>query len=162
MIRLLTAALATSLLAGSALAHEYKLGDLMIDHPFAFETPTTAMSGAGYVTITNMGETDDRLIAVEADFPRVMIHMTEMSDGVASMRHVDGVDLPAGETVTLAPGGHHIMFMGLNGDPFEAGEAVPTTLVFENAGRLDVAFNVEARDAAAMEDMDHSTHQMGN
>jgi len=143
------AALTFALTATMATAHEYKIGDLTIDHPFSFETAATAMSGAGYVTITNTGAEPDRLIAVEADFPRVMIHTTTMADGVASMSHVDAIDLPPGETITLAPGGFHVMFMGLNGDPFEEGEAVPATLVFEKAGSLEVNFNVEVRDAEA-------------
>lgn len=156
------AALTLALTAPAASAYEYKVGDLTIDHPYSFETAATAMAGAGYVTITNTGTEADRLIAVEADFPRVMIHTTTMEDGVASMSHVDGVDLPAGETITLAPGGYHVMFMGLDGDPFEEGEAVQATLVFEKAGTLEVSFDVEVRDADAMEKMDHSDHQMDN
>jgi copper(I)-binding protein len=41
------------------------------------------------------------------------------------------------------------MFMGLDGDPFEAGESVPATLVFETAGRVEVEFKVEPRAGAA-------------
>ncbi|WP_108815220.1 copper chaperone PCu(A)C [Loktanella sp. Alg231-35] len=156
------AAMALLALSAPATAHEFKVGALVVDHPMAFETTATAMSGAGYLTVTNTGSTDDRLVAVEAAFPRVMIHTTTMQDGVASMSHVDAVDIPAGETVKLAPGGFHVMFMGLDGDPFEVGEAVPATLVFEQAGSLEVVFNVEARDAADMEQMDHSTHGTGN
>ena len=155
----LFAAMALLAFAAPASAHEFKVGDLVVDHPMAFETAATAMSGGGYLTVTNTGTTDDRLIAVEADFPRVMLHTTEMTDGVAKMRHVDGVDIPAGETVTLAPGGYHVMFMGLDGDPFEVGETVPATLIFENAGALDVVFNIEERDGEAM---DHSDHEMSN
>ncbi|MDP5359854.1 MAG: copper chaperone PCu(A)C, partial [Paracoccaceae bacterium] len=61
--------------------------------------------------------------------------------------------------VQLAPGGLHVMFMGLGGDPFEVGETFPATLVFEKAGEVEVVFYVEERTAEAM---DHSGHQMGN
>lgn len=142
--------------ASAALAHEYKVGDLVIDHPMAFETPATAMSGGGYLTITNNGTEDDRLIAVQADFPRVMLHTTEMKDDVARMMHIDAVEVPAGETVSLAPGGLHVMFMGLDGDPFEQGEEIPATLVFEHSGEVEVIFNVEERTTEAM---DHSMHE---
>lgn len=142
--------------ASTAFAHEYKVGDLVIDHPMAFETAATAMSGGGYLTITNNGTQDDRLIAVQADFPRVMLHTTEMKDDVARMMHIDAVEVPAGQTVMLEPGGMHVMFMGLDGDPFEVGEKIPATLVFEQSGEIEIIFNVEERDG---EMMDHSMHQ---
>ena len=125
------------------IAHEFKIADLVIDHPVAKTTPSSAMTGAGYLAITNTGDTVDSLIAVEADFPRVMIHDTKVENDVASMFHIEAAEIAPGETVTFAPGGKHIMFMGLNGDPFEIGETVTATLVFEKAGRLDVTFNVE-------------------
>lgn len=155
--RLATAAVCT--FATTAAAHEFKVGDLVIGHPMAFETAATAMSGGGFFTVTNTGDSADRLIEVRADFPSVQLHNTEMQDDVARMFHVDTMEIPAGETVTLAPGGLHVMFMGLNGDPFEVGERIPATLVFEQAGEVDVVFNVEER---TMDAMDHSGHQMGH
>lgn len=84
MTRLL---LALYLLAGPAAAHDATAGGLTIGHPFAIETPPGAMSGAGYLTITNAGSEPDRLIAVRADFPHVTLHRTEVgADGVARMR----------------------------------------------------------------------------
>ncbi len=117
------------------------------------------MAGAGYMEITNNGDTADTLVEVKADFPRVEIHTVLMSDdGVARMRKLDdGLEIAPGETVALQPGGFHIMFMGLNGDPFEVDETVNATLVFENAGMVDVVFNVEPRNNETMQ-MDHSGH----
>lgn len=151
------AAAALSLLAQTAIAHEFKVGDLIIDHPMALETFQTAMTGAGYLSVTNSGTEEDRLIAVEADFPRVMLHTSVTTNDIVTMSEVQGIAIPAGETITLEPGGFHVMFMGLNGDPFEVGETFPATLVFEKAGRLDVVFNVEARDGEAKQE-DHSNH----
>ena len=159
-----TALAALCTFATTATAHEYKVGDVVVDHPMAFETAQTSQSAGGFMTITNTGESDDRLIAVEADFPRVEIHTTEMDGDVARMMHLeDGIVLPAGESITLQPGGFHVMFMGLGGDPFEVDEKVPATLIFENAGRLDVTFNVEARKLDGQggmnhDEMDHSGH----
>lgn len=144
-------------LPGLAAAHDYAVGDLVIAHPVAFETPATAQSGAGYLVITNNGETADRLIQVEADFPRVMMHETKTENDVATMVHLDSIDIPAGETVEFVPGGKHVMFMGLGGDPFEIGEEINVKLVFENAGEVDVVFNVEARDHSEKSE-DHSNH----
>ena len=98
------------------------------------------------MTIHNMGSTADHLIAVEAAYPKVMMHSTDMHGDVAVMVHLDQVTLKPGAEVQFEPGGLHVMFMGLNGDPLEPGETVPATLIFENAGRLDVMFTVEARD----------------
>ena len=122
---------------------------LVISDAVALETPPSAMSGAGYLTITNTGDTDQRLIAVAADFPRVTMHETQMQDGVATMQHQDGVTIPAGATISFAPGGRHIMFMGLNGDPFEAGEKIPVTLTFDPAGEITVMLDVVPREALA-------------
>ncbi|WP_246227543.1 copper chaperone PCu(A)C [Roseobacter ponti] len=143
------AAIVAAFTTTPATAQQITAGDLVIDHPFVFETPVTAMAGGGYLEITNTGDTADRLIGVEADFPRVMIHTTEEKDGVARMMHVDAVEVPAGATTVLAPGGFHVMFMGLQGDPFETGEQIPATLIFENAGRVDVIFDVRSRTAPA-------------
>ena len=92
-------------------------------------------------------------------FDEVSLHETTTDDmGVARMSHIDGLDLPAGETVTLKPGGLHIMFMGLDGDPFEEGEKIPATLTFEKAGTLEVIFNVESRRGHDAGGMDHGAH----
>lgn len=146
-------------LSTAAIAHEYSAGELSIDHPMAFETAATAKVGGGYMTITNTGETADTLVGVKADFPRVMIHQTVEEDGIAKMKHVDGVEIPAGESVELTPGGYHVMFMGLDA-PLVDGETFPATLIFENAGEVEVKFNIEARttDTADHSGHDHSGH----
>ncbi len=151
-------AAAVCLLTTSLSAHEYKVGDIVVDHPMAFETAKTAQTGGGFMSITNGGAETDTLIAVEAAFPRVEIHTTEMDGDIARMIKVGMVEVPAGETVMLMPGGFHIMFMGLRGDGFEVGEEIPATLVFENAGRLDVTFKVEERKSGDDGGMDHSNH----
>ena len=135
-----------------ALAHDFTVGEIVIAHPVAKPTIASAMTGAGYFMITNNGAEDDTLLSVEADFPRVMMHDTAMEDGVATMFHLEGgVVIPSGGSVTFAPGGKHVMFMGLKGDPFEIGEEIPATLTFEKAGTVEINFAVE--DIAAM---DHS------
>jgi copper(I)-binding protein len=150
-----------SLAASAALAES----EISVMHPMAFETAPTAMAGGGFMHIHNTGDTDDMLIDVRADYPRVEIHTTEFADGVAKMIHIAGVPVPAGEMATLEPGGFHVMFMGLQGTPFELGDMIPATLVFEQAGEVEIMFEVVARDGehGAMDhdkmdhdDMDHS------
>ena len=142
-----------------AAAHEYTLGDLEIIHPIIFETAAKAKSGGGYVTIANAGESDDALVAAKADFPKVMLHQSVEKDGVMTMKHVDKIAVPAGAIAELAPGGYHIMIMGLT-EPFVAGQEVPVTLVFETAGEIAVTFHVvEREDGMDHTKMDHATKE---
>lgn len=155
MRRLLLIALL--LLPQAATAHDHVVGDLHIIHPSIPLPPTRAMSAAGYVTIANDGATPDRLIAVETSAAKqTMIHTTEHgADGVARMTHLPAVDLPAGDTVVLEPGGIHVMFMGLTA-PLAQGAMVPATLVFEKAGRVEVEFMVDPPGTAGSHD--HTGH----
>ena len=132
-----------ALLAAPAQAHDYRVGDLLIEHPVAGATLATAMTAAGYLTITNTGTTADRLLSIDAPFARSMIHATEIVNDVATMSSVEALDIPAGTTVTFAPGNMHVMFMGLDGDPLEPGEEFSATLTFETAGAVEVIFKVE-------------------
>lgn len=77
----------------------------------------------------------------------VEVHNMEVESGVMKMYPVDGVDLPAGKTVKLAPGGYHVMLMGLN-TPLQAGRSIPVKLTFELADRKreSIELNVEVRD----------------
>jgi len=156
---LLAASMAV-LFAPPTLAHEHSINGVSVIHPMAFETSKTAKAGAGYMAITNDNEEADRLLEVKADFPRVMLHTTEEKDGIAKMIHLEAIDIPAGDTVLLEPGGLHVMFKGLDGDPLEEGEEIPATLVFENAGELEVVFKVEKRhgEAKSHDHSDHSDH----
>lgn len=158
MKTLICTAVAATLTMGSALAHEYTAGKLTIDHPMAFETAPNVSVGGGYMTIANTGDTDDVLLEVRVDaVPRVELHLSETDDnGVARMTKQDGIPIPAGETVSLKPGGLHVMFMGLGDNPFELGKKLDATLVFESAGELDVQFSIEER--SAQTHADHSEH----
>lgn len=154
MFRALLAA--AFLLSAPAFAHEFKGGDLTIGHPYSFEIPPRAQSAAGYFSVTNNGSVPDRLIAVRSEAADAMIHQSTEENGVAKMSHVEAVDIAPGETVTFGPGGYHIMFMGLEGKPWVAGDKVEAVLVFEKAGEVPVVFNVEPRKAGATDP--HASH----
>ena len=139
--------------ATSAEADDVTQDGLTITDAVARATAASAMAGAGYLTVTNSGVEADMLLAVEAGYPRVELHTMEMEDGMARMRQVEGIEIPAGEAVTLEPGGLHVMFMGLNGDPFEVGEEIPATLIFEKAGPVEIVFSV--KDMATDHGSDH-------
>ena len=129
-------------LGAPALAGEYKAGDIVIDNPWARATPKGAAVGAGYLTIHNNGSTPERFTGGTADFANVEVHEMSMEGGVMKMRELkDGLAIPAHGVVTLAPGGHHLMFTGLK-RPLATGEAVKATLNFEHAGAIPVEFAV--------------------
>ncbi|WP_052951889.1 copper chaperone PCu(A)C [Devosia soli] len=124
------------------------VGDLEISGPFTRATLPNAPVGGGFLTIKNTGTEDDRLISATSTIAKdTQIHEMAMEGDVMKMRQlVDGLAIPAGETVTLEPGGNHIMFMGLNG-PIKEGEKVSVTLTFEKAG--EVTLDLVAAGAAA-------------
>jgi copper(I)-binding protein len=101
-------------------------------------------NSAAYMLITNNGSVPDRLIRAESDIAHsTELHKSENVDGVMSMRPVDAVDIPAGGTAELKPGSFHIMLVGLMRD-LNAGEQIPITLVFENAGKITIDAEVRA------------------
>ncbi len=102
-------------------------------------------NGAGYAVITNTGPAADTLIAVSSPVAaRVEIHETMVMNGQAMMHpRPGGLDVPAGSTVALKPGGWHIMLMGLK-QPLKAGDHYPATLTFKKAGKVTVQFSVQS------------------
>ena len=101
-----------------------------------------AMS-AVYLTLRNEGTASDRLVAVETDVAKAAeLHQTQVVDGVARMVPVtNGLTVEPGQRVELAPGGYHIMLMGLRRS-LRPGDAFTLTLVFEQSGRLSVEVEV--------------------
>ncbi len=142
----------------SALAHEYKINSLIIDHPIARETPPGVKVGAGYLTITNNGKEDDKLISVTGDVsPLIQIHTMSIEDNVMKMQEVKGgLEIPAGKSVQLQAGGKHIMFMNLP-KQLKAGDKHKAILVFEKAGEIEITFNVEKHEVK--EQMKHGDHK---
>ncbi|MEP1793048.1 copper chaperone PCu(A)C [Parasphingorhabdus sp.] len=161
---LIQAATAALLVATTAHAHDYKLAGLSVMHPKTFEKAAAVKVAGGYMTIENTSDTDDKLLEVRIqEVPRVELHLSETdANGVARMIKQDGIPVPAGETVTLKPGGLHVMLMGIGGSAYAEGDKINATLVFEKAGTLDVSFNVEARSDEDHEAMDHSKMDHGD
>lgn len=90
--------------------------DLQIDNAFARPASKQQRNSAVFMQISNQGS-DASVVAASSDAARIVELHTHVNDaGVMRMRRIDKIDLPAGETVTLKPGGLHIMFIGLNRD----------------------------------------------
>ncbi len=136
------------------------VGPIKLETPWTRATPGASKRGGGFMTITNTGTETDRLVTGSS--PRagkVEFHEMAVNDGVMVMREVEGgIEIPAGATVELKPGGYHVMYMGIT-SPFTMGETVPTTLTFEKAGTIDVEFAVE-KIGAKMPAMNHDGHGM--
>lgn len=128
----------------------------------AWARPTIgdAQVTAAYMTITNQSGEDDVLMKARSDKAMaVELHQTSMTaDGVMQMREVEGgLPIPAGETVKLAPGGTHLMVMGLD-QALDAGGELPLTLEFEKAGAMAIAVPVTATAPGAPADAPHAHH----
>lgn len=109
--------------------------------------PAGRPMSAAYLTLCNGGETQDAMVAARfAGAADVELHTTTVGeDGVAAMAPIAELPIPAGGQASLAPGGAHIMLIGLSA-PLEAGQTVDLTLEFKNAPAQTVSFTV--RDAA--------------
>ena len=105
--------------------------------------PGQKVSGA-YMQIRS--DADARLVGVSSPaVPRVEVHEMKMDGDVMRMREVQAIDLPKGKTVSLEPGGLHIMLMNLS-QPIAAGDVIPLTLTVESGGkRQTIEVNAEAR-----------------
>lgn len=126
------------------------IGDIELSGGFMRATLPNAPVGGGYITITNKGAEPDRLVSATSPVAgEVQLHEMKMEGDVMKMTELpDGIPVPAGETVTLAPGGLHLMFMQLKA-PLVEGKKVPVTLTFEKAGTVEVELDVQAVGAAA-------------
>ncbi|MGA9657680.1 MAG: copper chaperone PCu(A)C [Asticcacaulis sp.] len=115
---------------------------------------------AAYVTITNSGDSDDHLVSARcACATTTSLHSMKMTGTTMEMADMpDGFDIKKGETLTLAPGGNHIMLEGLTKRP-QAGEVVDLTLTFKKAG--DVTLHVPVSDTPLSDHkMDHGDMKM--
>lgn len=126
---------------GPVAAHDFKLGPLRIDHPYATPTPPGAANGAAYLRgIRNTGDRPDRLVGASTPVARtVEIHRSVVdAQNVMRMRAIEGIDLPAKSEVQVRHDGeHHLMLIGLK-QPLKDGERFAMTLRFEKAGEREV------------------------
>lgn len=155
------AAILLSLSIDAAVAHDFKIGTIEIDHPWSRATPPGAKVGGGYMTLTNDGDVADKLVsATFAASDRAELHKMSLENGVMKMGAVKGgVDLPARGTVKLEPNGLHLMFPDLK-KPLVRGTKVRGTLTFEKAGTVEVEFAVDSIGATGKGAKDDASDDM--
>ena len=127
----------------TAYAADFTVGSLEINDLWVRGSVPGQTNGAGYMMIYNPTGVSDRLLSAESEAStRLELHTVLTENGVAKMRQVTGIDVPAKGSAKLAPGGFHMMFLQLTG-PFKQGELVPVVLKFEKAGEVRVNFTVK-------------------
>jgi copper(I)-binding protein len=130
--------------AAAAEAADYRTGDLVVSDVRSSPTPPVASVGAVYFSIANAGRMADRLLAISSPIAgKAEIHESRLVNGNVEMRPVASVECPAGATVKIAPGGLHVMLLGLT-HPLTAGMQFPLLLRFRDAGTLTVQVVVDA------------------
>ncbi|WP_045389328.1 copper chaperone PCu(A)C [Falsirhodobacter sp. alg1] len=130
---------------------------ITVEGAFARATLPGAPVGGGYLTVKNTGSTDDRLVSASSDIAEsTSIHEMIMSGDTMRMSPLpDGIVVPAGGGISLAPATNHLMFDGLKG-PLTEGDTITVTLQFENAGEVEVSMPVMAINADGA--MHHHNH----
>ena len=156
-IIVILASLATSLAAGFVQA-QVRVTDAWIRATVPHQQGTGA-----FMRLT--APEDSRLVSVSSPVtPTVEVHEMAIDGAVMRMRQIDRLDLPAGRTVELKPGGYHVMLMNLK-TQMKEGERVPLTLVFENrAGQretveIQAAVRALSASPAPAGHADHGAHK---
>ena len=118
---------------------------ISISDAWASATPGGVSVSAGYMTISNGGEAADQLTGASTPRAgRVELHTMTMTNGVMEMTQIPSAEIPAGGSAAFALGGNHLMFIDVT-QPFAEGEEIPVTLIFANAGEVQVSLPVRAR-----------------
>jgi copper(I)-binding protein len=119
-----------------------------VDDAWARATVPGQMSSAAYFTIRNRGGADS-LLSVSSPQADASLHTTSMDNGVMRMRPLAKLDVPANSSVTLKPGGMHVMLMHLK-RPLSAGSSVELDLKFERSGERQVKVPVRPASGEGM------------
>jgi copper(I)-binding protein len=122
-------------------------GDVRV--PSAWSRATPGPTAAVYLSIQNTAGQPDKLTAATSPIAdRIEFHAENNQSGVVSMIMLQGIDLPPGEVVTLAPGQMHLMMFGVQ-KPLKPGDQFSLTLEFEHSGAKTVDVTVAGPGAVA-------------
>ena len=101
---------------------------LEVEGAFLRELPPGQTTSAMYMTLRNTGDNPVRIVGARVDaVDTAEIHEHRHADGMMRMQRVDSLDIAAGASVVLAPGGYHLMLFGVQRQ-FAAGDEVPFCL----------------------------------
>ena len=124
---------------------DVRKGAIVIHDAWTRPTAAGMPMGVAYFTVRNDGPKADAIVAATTPAAaHVEFHQTTLADGMARMRPLREIVVPAGGTVSVAPGGIHLMLVDL-GKPLAAGARIPLVLEFRDAGKVEISLAVEAR-----------------
>ena len=143
----------TIALASSVLVSVAAQGITVKDAWVRTSVPGQMATGA-FMKIT--ARENSKLVALSSPVAGVVeVHEMKMDDGIMKMRAVEGgLDLPAGKTVELKPGGYHMMLMDLKA-ALPKDSMVPLTLVFKDARGVEHKVELKLPVAVALEATQH-------
>ncbi|MES9844346.1 MAG: copper chaperone PCu(A)C [Candidatus Sedimenticola sp. PURPLELP] len=132
-----------------------------VSDAYARAVPPGQPNSASFMTIVNNSGKDHALVSAESPVSKVVeLHTHTMDEGMMKMRRVEKIDLPAGQTVTLKPGGLHVMLIGLHQD-LKPGENVDVTLIFEDGSKTQLQAPIKKLQMKMMKkDMKHDMKNM--
>ncbi len=140
----------TSLASAAGMADSVAVEDAHVR-----QMPPAAPNSAAFLTVINTSATPIRLTGARSDVAKTVELHDHIHDGdILRMRRIDGVDIPAGSRAALAPGGKHVMLIGLR-QPLKAGAMVELTLQFSDGSEHTVNAPVTPIRPAAMPGMKH-------
>lgn len=105
---------------------------IMVDGAYVRATPPNTPNSAAFLQLMNHSKESVSLVSVSSDAAeKVELHNHVMADGMMKMRQVDSISIKGMETLSLQPGGFHIMLMGIKA-PLTEGQEISFTLTFES------------------------------
>ena len=112
--------------------------ELLISNQHVRATPPHSKNSAAFLTITNKTNNKIKLISATSDIAeRVELHTHIKADGMMKMRQVKEIPIAANDSVSLQPGGYHVMFLGLKNN-LKVGQIVNITLYFSNNDKVNI------------------------
>ena len=131
-----------------------------VEDPWVRGTVATQKASGAFMRLTP--QRDARLVAASSPVAGVVeIHEMAMEKDIMKMRQIPGLDLAAGRTMDLKPGGYHVMLMELKGQ-LKGGDMVPITLVFEDADKRRFTQDINAPVTALGGGNGANKHNMGS
>jgi copper(I)-binding protein len=138
-----------ALLAVAPIVHAQ--GKLSVYDAWIRQAPPGASMMAGYATLKNEGDAPIKVLTVQSDaFRQSSIHETVVERGVSKMRELPRIDLAAGATIEMKPGGAHLMLSEPR-HPIVVGEKVHMVFLLADGTRVEAYFDVQAPEAAGAE-----------
>ncbi|MEM4409913.1 MAG: copper chaperone PCu(A)C [Candidatus Caldarchaeum sp.] len=139
----------------SALA--YAASKIEVKDAWVGEVPPVSKVAAAYFELENKGNEDDMLVGAASDMSEfIEIHETVVDkQGVAQMKKIDSIKIPARQEVEFKPGGYHLMLINLK-NPIKKGDTVSLELHFEKAGVVRVNATVRGGGGS------HEGHEQGS